>query len=360
MMGRNATSTTFSSPPVTGSIFLAVHFLHRSCCERSALSTATLSLLRDSKRQCLGCTLSARPLPELSGPSCASWQAPSMPRDRSLVASGARLLRYYSQTPVLVPGVIPVQRKRPKSRVRCSPLVPADVWRHFVLVACSFFMARATLHYSTRRKATNSGLPREELVQGQLRAPIPRQRQEQPSREAVHLADERPDDAAAVLPFDLHEKEVPGVPLDEGRDVRVPPSSDQVSFPVSRLGPSGDLGRSIVNGHSVDDLPTPLALGAGLLALSHPALSSEALDELAVKDAAGLEVEAPIDRLVRDPHLGAGVLRCEPTGDLLGRPVVLQLRRDHLPQRSPTRQQRDLRSLRTRPSALICSGCPVF
>src|SRR5258708_2209306 len=37
MMGRNATSTTFSSPLVTGSIFLAVRFLHRTCCERSAV-----------------------------------------------------------------------------------------------------------------------------------------------------------------------------------------------------------------------------------------------------------------------------------------------------------------------------------
>jgi len=87
-----------------------------------------------------------------------------------------------------------------------------------------------------------------------------------------------------------------------------------------------------VDGDGVDDLAAPLAIGAAPLALSHPALGSQMFDELPVESAFGLQVQAPINRLVRDAHFGvATVLRGEPASDLLGRPVFLQFRSDELP-----------------------------
>jgi len=167
-------------------------------------------------------------------------------------------------------------------------------------------------------------LLREELVEGEFRASVPGQRQEQSSRQPVDLADQGLDDATAVLAGDLHEQEIPGASLDERCHMRVSAPGDQVSFPVSRRGPSGDLGWSIMNGDCIDDLPAPLALGTGVLPLSHLAPRPEALNELAVKNASGLKVEASIDRLVTDPHLGpAAVFLRQPTSNLFRRPVVL-------------------------------------
>jgi transposase InsO family protein len=110
------------------------------------------------------------------------------------------------------------------------------------------------------------------LVARQLGAAVPRQRKEEPLRQRVHLADEGIDDAAAVFPFDPNQNEVPRIPFDKGRDVRVPSSCDEVALPVSWLGPRRDVGwaLSAVNDRHLTLKALDAALrrrcpGAGLL-----------------------------------------------------------------------------------------------
>src|SRR6266536_5775883 len=76
--------------------------------------------------------------------------------------------------------------------------------------------------------------------------------------------------------------------------------------------------------------------------------------------AAGLDEQGQVDRLVRHPHsLVLGVVRPQPTGDLLGRPVGGQLRGHERRQGRLTRELAVLRSPATLPGSPLCLGGTV-
>src|SRR3954469_22408640 len=162
-----------------------------------------------------------------------------------------------------------------------------------------------------------------------------------------------PTDARGVLPVDAHQEQVARVPLDQRRDVRVPRSSDQVPLPMARRSSSLDLGRPIPDPDGVDDLAAPLPLGAATLSASHCPSAPQTCDEFPLEHSARLQIKATVDRLVRNPNCGAAPCRSEPTGDLLRRPVLLQLLGNELAELLVLRQKAGLWPLRSNPGSVI-------
>src|SRR5436305_288689 len=114
-----------------------------------------------------------------------------------------------------------------------------------------------------------------------------------------------------------------------------------------------DLGRPIPNRDGVDDLPAPLPLGAATLSASHCPSAPQTCDEFPLEHSARLQIKATVDRLVRNLHRGAALRRSEPTGDLLRRPVLLQLLRNELAELLVLRQKAGLWSLRCDPGSVV-------
>jgi hypothetical protein len=89
-------------------------------------------------------------------------------------------------------------------------------------------------------------------------------------------------------------------------------------------------GWTVGNRHGVDDLPSQLAGGGRAFTAAHAAAGPQMRDELALEHPARLDVEAAIDRLMRNAHGHiVGVFRDEPARDLCGRPILAQFGRHH-------------------------------
>src|SRR4051794_29576890 len=83
-------------------------------------------------------------------------------------------------------------------------------------------------------------------------------------------------------------------------------------------------------------------------------------DELPLQRAARLHEQGQVDRLVRHAHsLVAGVRRLQPAGDLLRRPVLLELRRDQVAQDPVAGELARLRPPRPLPGTPIGLGSAV-
>jgi hypothetical protein len=148
----------------------------------------------------------------------------------------------------------------------------------------------------------------------------------------LYLPDKGADDAVAIFAGHFHEDDKPGVPLDQGRDVAILSSSKKVAFPMPRDRPVLYLGRPLSDGYRVNDLSTRLSPCGGVFASAHQSSGPQTRDQLFPQDAASLNEQTFVDRLVRYPHWWIiSVFDLQPAGDLLRRPIFAQFpRHDHL------------------------------
>ena len=172
---------------------------------------------------------------------------------------------------------------------------------------------------------------------GELLALIPGQRADEVIGQLPDAGLERIDHqiARAVIP-QAGQQHVPGVPLDQRRDRRLPPhAEDQITLPVPGHRTILDLGRPLGDHHHPRDPPPRL----------HPpprparrAPGPQLRGQLPAQLPAGLHEQRPIDRLVTDPHLPIiGILALQSGRDLLRRPEPLKPRLDRRQQpRQPT------------------------
>src|SRR6266496_3732989 len=197
-------------------------------------------------------------------------------------------------------------------------------------------------------------------VLGHPQAAIPGQRGAQLLRQTRDLTAERSDDRAGVLAADGDEDDEAGLALDQGRDLAVAAAGEQVAFPVARDRPVGRLRWALPDRDGAEDLSLAAVAAAGAPRPADRARPTQVLEQLALQGAAGLDEPGQVDRLVRHPHsLVLGVVRPQPTGDLLGRPVGGQLRGHERRQGRLTRELAVLRSPATLPGSPLCLGGTV-
>jgi hypothetical protein len=104
----------------------------------------------------------------------------------------------------------------------------------------------------------------------------------------------------------------------------------------------------------VRDLTAPAPLGAGVTGTADRPPRAQMREQLPLQHPTGLNEQAAIDRLMR--HVPGRIIRIaalEPTGDLLGRPVPLELPCHRPAQARITRQLTCLRPPRHHPSPFI-------
>jgi hypothetical protein len=102
---------------------------------------------------------------------------------------------------------------------------------------------------------------RKSLVVSEFSSAIPGQRGHQPSRQVLHLPDQGTDNAVSIFARDPDQHDKPGLTLDQGGDVAILSAGEEVAFPVPRNRSVLYLGRTLSDGHGVDDLPTRLSVG---------------------------------------------------------------------------------------------------
>ena len=116
----------------------------------------------------------------------------------------------------------------------------------------------------------------------------------------------------------LYQHHVTRLTFDQGRDVAVLRSRQQITFPVTRHRPIFDRGRALTDRHHVRDLTPANAFPARLFRASDRALRPKMLKQLLLKHTAGLNKQTAIDRLVRHLIRPSSWMRSlEPSGDLL-------------------------------------------
>ena len=125
----------------------------------------------------------------------------------------------------------------------------------------------------------------------------------------------------------LHEHREAAVALDEGDDVRVVRSGEQITFPMAWDGAILGLGGSLADRDHIEDLSLPLS---ALCAFgeTHLPPGAQMRRQLLLQHAARLDEETAIDRFMRYPHVLVGrELLPQPARDLLRRPLQRQLLR---------------------------------
>jgi len=88
------------------------------------------------------------------------------------------------------------------------------------------------------------------------------------------------------------------MPFNQGCDITVLRSANQVTLPVPRNGTILDRCRSFADGHSIFDLAISLALLARVLGSPDCTFGAQVRQQLFFKDASRLYIKASIDRLV--------------------------------------------------------------
>jgi len=88
------------------------------------------------------------------------------------------------------------------------------------------------------------------------------------------------------------------MPLDQGRDIAVLRSANQVAFSVTRNSAILDGCRPFADGHSIFNLAITVALQAGVLGTPDCAFCAQVRQQLLFENATCLYIKASIDSLV--------------------------------------------------------------
>ena len=86
--------------------------------------------------------------------------------------------------------------------------------------------------------------------------------------------------------------------LDQRGDVAVLRTADQVTLPVSRNSAILGRGGSFMDRDRIRDLTQAIAFEAGGSGAADRAFGTQVLQQFLLQSAAGLDIQAPIDRLV--------------------------------------------------------------
>ena len=133
---------------------------------------------------------------------------------------------------------------------------------------------------------------------GQFLAAIPGEGFVKLTRQPSGLFDQRRDDAFGVFVGNLDQHHIPGMALDQRGDVAVLRPADQVALPVPRDGTVFDAGGPLSDRHRILDLTQSVALEAGMPGAADRASGAQMLEQLLLQNAPGLDIQAPIDRLM--------------------------------------------------------------
>lgn len=135
-------------------------------------------------------------------------------------------------------------------------------------------------------------------VIGKFLAPVPGQRPAQLARQEPNLPDERSHDAAGVLVGNSGQKHISGAALHQRCDVAVPRTPDQIALPMAGNGAILNIGGTPADRDRIPDLPEPVMLEAGVPGSADRALGAQMGQQFLLQNAARLDEQASIDRLV--------------------------------------------------------------
>ncbi len=155
--------------------------------------------------------------------------------------------------------------------------------------------------------------------------------------------------------FEQHH--VSATALLQSRNEAVVWSTQKISFPVPWNSSVFDARGPLANGDSIFDLTTSVFAHFLMPGAPQLAFGSKVLNQLLLQGPTGLDIERFIDRLVRHVHaLIASKLALQPAGNLLRRPVALQLENNSLPQSTVENQLACLWAQSSLPGTLIGLG----
>ena len=108
-------------------------------------------------------------------------------------------------------------------------------------------------------------------------------------------------------------------------------AANEIAFPMTGYGAIFDGGWPVLNRDGIRDFPKSLVLQTRRLRSANGSIGSETGLQLIFQDASGLNIQSAIDGFVGHAFLLARrVLALQPHGDLLGRPLPVELCRDNL------------------------------
>ena len=88
----------------------------------------------------------------------------------------------------------------------------------------------------------------------QLGPAIPREASRQLGRQATNLPHKRFANRFSVFSRDLHQQRQARTAFDEGGDLSIAGTNEEIAFPMARHGTIGNFRRPLTNGDSVNDL----------------------------------------------------------------------------------------------------------
>ena len=173
-------------------------------------------------------------------------------------------------------------------------------------------------------------------------------------------AAERACDRAGVLAVDGDEHDKARVTLDERRDVTVGGAGEQIALPVAGDRAVCRLGRPLPDRDGVNDLALAAVAAARGTRTADRARAAKVREQLPLQRPARLHEQRQVDRLVRHPHsLVVGIVKLQPAGNLLRRPVLPKLLRDDAREARMAGELASLRARRPLPRATVSLGSAV-
>ena len=133
-------------------------------------------------------------------------------------------------------------------------------------------------------------------------SPVLGQRGHHPLRQVLNPGNQNADDAVAVLAANLEQHDKTLGAFDQRGDVAVSGTAQQIAFSVAGNGTILDLRRSVPDRHGIDDLPPRLPGCCRSSAPPHDPAAAQMGQQLLLENAARLNEQAFVDRLMRYVH----------------------------------------------------------
>lgn len=187
-----------------------------------------------------------------------------------------------------------------------------------------------------------------------LGASVPGQGFVQLGRESLGMLYEGGRHGFRILLFNFSQHDIPRLAFDSRRNIAVVGSANEVSFPMPRDRAIFYGGGPFTNRDGIRDVPKSLSLQTGMPRPANGSFGSETGLQFLFQDASGLNIQAAIDGFVGHACLfPLRVRSLQPPGDLLGRPLLLELGRDHVSEGAMPRKLAAFGPVRAIPGGLV-------
>src|ERR1700688_4551564 len=189
---------------------------------------------------------------------------------------------------------------------------------------------------------------------GHFEPAIPSQRATHRRGELANMPGQSSNDSSRVFAGHFHQCDKTRMAFDQGGDVTVVGTAQQIALPMTGNGSVFDLRRPFPDGDGIDDLTHAVSTITRVPRAAYTPLGPKVLNQLFFQHSARLNEQTAINRFVGHAHaLVVGILDLQPSRNLFRPPVQDQFTRNDRPQLPPKGEKAPLGSQGRRPRLVI-------